>query len=316
MTISSTTIRADYSATSPTTGPFGFNFNCSGINSLEVIQTDTYGNDTILSLNTGYTIVGILSPGDYSQGANITLINALLAGEHLAIISNVDGTQDTSIKDNQRYYAYVHEAEFDTLATKDLQQQEQINKSIKAPDSEPAGTVNLTLPSIINRASKFLGFDVLGNVSLSGVINTVINSFWATLLAFTNEFSLTTFLHIPTQEFQESNLNSVNSPFNDYNPGGSYSKYGLINIIPQGGNIVLTGMYIPYGISTFGTQRTTIFNESSYTITLKHNDGQSATSNRFFCPGAIDFVLAANTGVDLIYAKQFSSPGSAWLVIS
>jgi hypothetical protein len=165
MTISSQSIRQDYTG-SGITGPYTFPFTVFDITTLGVIVTDSSGNDTILVLNIDFTATGTKAPSDFTKGGSITLTNNLTSGYHLSILSNETGLQGTSIKNNSSYYAFLHENEFDKLALFDLQVLEKLNKTILAPDSEPAGTTNLTLPSISNRSNNLLGFDSTGNLSL------------------------------------------------------------------------------------------------------------------------------------------------------
>jgi hypothetical protein len=44
-----------------------------------------------------------------------------------------------------------------------------------------------------------------------------------------------------------------------------------------------------------------LINFSSYTITLTHNDGASASGNRFDCPGAANVELPSGGGIWVVY---------------
>ena len=163
MTIASTAIRADYTA-SGIAGPYTFPFCLFNILDLQVITTDLSGVDDILTYGSDYTAVGIKAANDFTEGGTVTFASAVTSGYHIALISNVDGTQPASIKNNTDYYAYLHENEFDRLAIADLQNFEALQRAILAPKSEP-DSATLTLPSAANRALKLLGFDANGDLA-------------------------------------------------------------------------------------------------------------------------------------------------------
>ena len=165
MTIASTVIRSDVNGTG-ITGPYTFSFCVFNIADLQVIWTDSTGVSVALTLGADYSVVGIRSGSDYTMGGVVTLVNPLASGDKLTLMSNVDGTQNTSIQNNAQYYAVLHENEFDKLALVNLQTIERVSKCIKAPDSEAAGTATLDLPTVANRANKMLGFDASGNIRL------------------------------------------------------------------------------------------------------------------------------------------------------
>jgi hypothetical protein len=168
MTIASTSIRSDY------TGPgsvFTFNFPTYGQSTLKLIVTDALGNQTVLASNQ-YTLVGIKTTTDYSEGGTITY--TLASGSKLAIVSNVNGTQQTSIKNNSEYYAVLHENEFDRLSLGTLQLMEQSKKTLRGPDAEPASGDSLILPVASLRANMYLTFDNNGNVQLINAVKSSI----------------------------------------------------------------------------------------------------------------------------------------------
>jgi hypothetical protein len=124
-------------------------------------------------------LIGIKTPTDYSEGGTITLSSALTSGYKLAIVSNVDGTQTTSIKNNSEYYAILHENAFDRLALASLQLMEQSKKSLRGPDAEPASEDSLVLPVASLRSNMYLTFDNNGNVQLINAVKTTALTDWS-----------------------------------------------------------------------------------------------------------------------------------------
>jgi hypothetical protein len=312
MTIASTSIRSDY------TGPgsvFTFNFPTYGQSTLLLIVTNPSGVYTILNY-TQYTLVGIKTSTDYSEGGTITLSDILNSGYKLSIISNLSGIQSTSIRNNAEYYAVLHENEFDKLALEDLQNKERIAKCIKAPDSEPAGTTTLDLPSASVRANNTIVFDEDGNLGVQppevavgpqgpeGAVGPqgpegAVGPQGPAGPAYT--------------PYVYSMVGpSISGTVNDYSPvdtagkdfaDGNVTELGIVG----SGNVTLTG------IGTSNRLPDTdlfLFNDGYGTITLKSqvNSGASTVGNRFLMH---DDVVIPYQGWAMI--RYIRTPVSSWI---
>ena len=263
MTIPSTSIRADYTSTGVNI-PHTFSFCVFDITKLEVIVTDLSWNDTIQS-STAYSVVGIKAATDYTEGGTLTFVTEPTSGYHIAIISNEDGTQNTSIKNNSEYYAVLHENEFDKLAIKDLQAQEQLDKAMRAPDSEPAGTANLTLPAIPIRKLSYPYFDVNGNLTMvPGVFSPVIQEFFTfttitEIVEFLGTQTITDWIYfiptfcpgwnisgIDTKAYWRRVGNTLEVRMQVINAGGVTATDNLYLILPYGLSVDLSNVPLTY----------------------------------------------------------------------
>jgi hypothetical protein len=83
---------------------------------------------------------------------------------------------------------------------------------------------------------------------------------------------------------------------NDYNPTGLTTGSSLM--LSSDATRAITGIVPP--MATNGC-RLAIHNAGSNTITLNHEDTNSTAANRFALPGAANFAITANSGVELIY---------------
>jgi hypothetical protein len=304
MTIASTSIRTDYAGTG-IAGPFTFSFCVFNISNLRLIVTKvSTGSSADLVINDDYTVVGIKAPTDYTEGGTITLTDILSSGYKLSIISNLDGTQITSIRNNAEYYAVLHENEFDKLALEDLQNKEQISKSVKAPDSEPAGATTLDLPTAYIRANKTIVFDEDGNLGVQppegavgpqGPAGPAYVPYVYTMVA-------------PV----------INGTINNYSPVDTAGKdFADGNVTELG--IVTSEVVNITGINSESRTIDTdllLFNVIGGTITLKSKNTESLAINRFNIPS--DVVIPENgwAMIRFINTPAGTSLYKGWLVTS
>ena len=155
MTISSTTTVNQYTGNNSTTA-FAYAFKIYADADLKVILTSTAGVETVQTLSTHYTVSGAGDAG----GGNVTFTsgNTPGTGVLVTILRNTAITQSTDYVANDAFPAALHEDALDRLTVIAQHQQDRIDRSIKAPDSEAAG-YNMTLPSKDNRKGKYLAFN-------------------------------------------------------------------------------------------------------------------------------------------------------------
>lgn len=127
MTISSSTARNDYVGNGAT-DVYDYGFRIFNETDLLVTQATDLGVETVLVLNTDYTVTGV---GD-ATGGSITLLDGDLPDDYLLTIRRVvDLVQETDIRNQGEFYANIHEDTFDYLTMIDIQQQDEIDRSFK-----------------------------------------------------------------------------------------------------------------------------------------------------------------------------------------
>ncbi len=127
---------------------------------LQVIVT-TGGTETLLTGGYTVTLAG--------NGGSVTYPTSgapLAVGHKITLRRVVPLTQDTDLANQGGFYAETHEDRFDLLAMADQQQQEEIDRAIKAPVTDE---VAFDLPSATVRASRILGFQADGTPRASAV---------------------------------------------------------------------------------------------------------------------------------------------------
>jgi hypothetical protein len=161
MSIASTTSRNNYTGNGATS-VYSYSFRIFAQTDLLVTVSDTSGNETTLVLTTDYTVSGV---GAVAGGA-ITLVSAgqawLTAGNlttdyTLAIRRVRPLTQSADIRNQGDFYPEGHEDAFDHGIMVAQQQQDEIDRSVKVPETVDPGSFSAELP--VPSADKYLKFN-------------------------------------------------------------------------------------------------------------------------------------------------------------
>ena len=183
MSISTTANRANYTGTS-LVNVYAYTFKILDDDDLRVTVRDLAGAETTLAKTTHYTVSGVNATG----GGNVTLVAGfgwmtggfLTTGYKLTIRRVVSLVQETDIRNQGEYFPELHEDSFDRTVMIDQQQQDELNRSIKASETE---TVTLNpLPDAATRASQFIGFDISGQIIVGQPTGVPASAFAQTLL--------------------------------------------------------------------------------------------------------------------------------------
>lgn len=145
MTIASAINRNDYVGNN-TTPTYNYGFKIFNKNDLLVTQKDTDNVETTLTVDTDYTVANV---GDVN-GGTITLTAGNLSTNYTLTIRRVrDLKQETDIRNQGDFYPESHEDTFDHLVMLAQQQQDEIDRSIKNPESISSSAFSPTLPTTI-----------------------------------------------------------------------------------------------------------------------------------------------------------------------
>lgn len=156
MTVNTTTRRDDYIGNGAT-AIYSYNFRIFDETELLVTQQDTSGIETTLSYPADYSVSGV---GEYAGGSITLTAGNLPAGYMLTIRRKLALLQETDLRNQGGYFADVQEDALDRLIMIALQHQDEIDRSVKLPETESG---SMTLPTSTQRASRFLAFDAAGD---------------------------------------------------------------------------------------------------------------------------------------------------------
>lgn len=147
MSISSTTNRNNYTGNGVTTS-YAYSFKITDESHLRVTtyvpSTETFA---VKVLTTHYTVTAA-TVGETS-GGTIAFLSAPANGTKVTIRRVVPFKQETDIRNQGAYYPDVIEDEFDQLVMLDQQQDDEIDRSIKFPDTTIISTFDVNLPSAL-----------------------------------------------------------------------------------------------------------------------------------------------------------------------
>lgn len=176
MTVSSTTNRVAYVGNG-TANPLAVAFPFFATTDLVVVETViATGVSTTKAITTDYTVTGTPDAnGYYTAGGSVVPVAVIAATKTWTIYRDPAVTQLVVHVDNDPLPAASIDNPLDKLTQIAQRLKEGVTRSIRAPEGDAVGT-DLTLPSSISRASKFLAFDSSGNpalTDLSGVATIV-----------------------------------------------------------------------------------------------------------------------------------------------
>ena len=148
MTITSTSPREIKNGNGSAT-VFSFTFVVNQASDLVVTLVDANANETVLTEGTGttnYSVSVSSYPGTGSVTYPATLGTKLAANQQLVIQRVVDLDQETDLVNQGAWRPEQVENTFDYSRMVDLQQQDELDRALKAPASTPLGTT-YTLPA-------------------------------------------------------------------------------------------------------------------------------------------------------------------------
>lgn len=146
------------------TSSYSFTYKIFDEGDLLVTVKDTDGVETTLTITTDYLVTI-----NADRTGSIDLVNSsqawltggnLTTGYRLVIRRVVDVIQETDIRNQGEYFPEVHEDAFDYQTMIQQQQKDEIERSIKLPETE---TGTMTLPTSEVRAGNLLGFNSSGD---------------------------------------------------------------------------------------------------------------------------------------------------------
>jgi hypothetical protein len=181
MSISSTTNSNQYTGNGATSS-YSYTFRVFENTDLLVTVTDTDDVETTLTITTDYTVSDV---GEES-GGSVALVSAsqswldgsgnLLTGYKITIRRVVDLVQETDIRNQGDFFPEVHEDFFDYAIMIAQQQQNEIDRSVKNPESVLTSAFDPTLPTDIATANVSIVTNGSGNGFIVGPTTTEISN--------------------------------------------------------------------------------------------------------------------------------------------
>ena len=192
MTVSSLTNKVTLNGNG-TNHSFAYGFKIFADGDLSVIIRSSDGTETTKTLNTHYVVTGAgsdsggnvlfkFNTGDTSDAHYSATDNRPQTGESVIIKRVMSLTQGTDYVANDPFAAESHEDALDRLTFIVQQQQEEIDRAIKASVTNTITTTEFAV-SASDRANKFFAFDSNGDLVVSQEIGTFRGN-WAASTAY------------------------------------------------------------------------------------------------------------------------------------
>lgn len=126
---------------------FTFDFGVTATSEIEVVLTDSDGNETTLTETTEYTVSA--TNNDYSSGGTVTTVATYASGYTITILYNVSVSQEADFTEGMASLYEQFENSLDKVTRILQQQQEQLNRSVRLGKSsnESGDTYNFPSPS-------------------------------------------------------------------------------------------------------------------------------------------------------------------------
>jgi hypothetical protein len=119
------------------------------------------GVETVLAETTSYTVT---ITGD--TGGTVTMVNAVPVTEEVHIIGNKDLVQSLDLTTGGTFNAENIEDAIDRNTIYAIQNKDALTRTMRIPQTDPT-TINMELPTSIDRASKYLTFDANGEPAVT-----------------------------------------------------------------------------------------------------------------------------------------------------
>ena len=148
MTVSSSASRNQYTATAGQT-VFAYTFEIVTDDDIVVLK-----NGVTLTKTADYTVSGV----GVNSGGNVTLTSGATAGDILTLYRNMAYERLTDYTNAGDFLAADVNNDFDRLWIATQQVNEEVNRSLKAPVTDPL-TIDMTIPAKADRLNKILRFN-------------------------------------------------------------------------------------------------------------------------------------------------------------
>ncbi|MCK4625687.1 MAG: hypothetical protein KAV00_10280 [Phycisphaerae bacterium] len=150
-----------------------YSFPTSASGDLTVIQrVTTTGVETELAETSGYTAT-------YgSTGGTVTTVASIAATDEIHVIRNTPMTQTLDLEQGGAFNAENVEAALDKNTKLIIENADVGARSLTVPDTDDS-SIDLELPSTVDRADKFMTFDSSGNATATAALDVGVVTFGA-----------------------------------------------------------------------------------------------------------------------------------------
>jgi len=286
MTIN-TTDRVDGPYTSGSVFPFYFKVFTTA--DVLVVERSALGAETVLTLTTDYTVT-LNANQDVSPGGSVTRVaGAVSGGISITITSAIAILQGVTLNNNGAFFASVISNALDRLTIINQQQTSGIDRSLKFPLSDSDNISSVTLPTSTGRASKALGFDGNGDVTMYETQDISSTDVLATGTTVSRGLS---------QRFGDY-INAL-----DFGMGigqsGTYNQGALQDAVTAAFDLGKLGVYIPPALGSYTLDGTVVLPNGCKLIGGGWGRGTVGSYGTTLVRGSTNSVMFTSTGTTIL----------------
>ena len=299
MTIASTISRMDYLGNN-TTDTYSYTFKIFTKNDLRVTKKNTSGTETVLTVDTDYTVTGVGS----SSGGTIVLSDGDLPTGYTLTIRRVRQLiQDTDIRNQGDFFPEGIENAFDHVVMITQQQQDEIDRSVKNPESVSNTAFSPTLPTnITSGGGRALSINDTGNGFELGPTSTEVAQYQAAANAAPPWFNI---LDFGSGTKTGATISSAMTALEDSGSLGTGAKYSLL--IKRGSWTISSNLTIPSNVHFIFEQGAVLNIANGVTFTYYGPDIQAPLNQIFSLTGTGKFVFAGQS--TRVYPQYWGAKG-------
>jgi hypothetical protein len=310
MTVSSSASRNQYTATAGQT-VFAYTFEIVSDDDIVVLK-----NGVTLTKTADYTVSGVGS----DSGGNVTLVVGATAGDILTLYRDMAYERTTDYTNAGDFLAADVNNDFDRLWIATQQVNEEVNRSLKAPVTDPL-TIDMTIPAKASRVGKLLRFNATTGDPEAVATSDVVGSGAFNVYNFTGDGSDTTFI-LGTAPGVENNtqvyIDGVYQQKNTYTLSGSTITFSAA---PPNLSTIEVMVMVPVPLNTVSASGVSFVQSGSTdtrTVQAKLEESVSVKDFGAVGDGTTDDTAAiqaainslANWPSDNVYKAVFFPPGT------
>tara|TARA_R100000656_G_C3955521_1_gene129098 strand:- start:253 stop:2526 length:2274 start_codon:yes stop_codon:yes gene_type:complete len=299
MTLSSATNRNDYVGNN-STATYNYTFKIFNKNDLLVTKKDTNDVETTLTVDTDYTVTGV---SDINGGTIVLTAGNLATGYALTIRRVRTVIQETDIRNQGDFFPESHEDAFDHQIMIAQQQQDELDRSSKLPESIPSSSFDPTLPTDIKSGGgRALKINDDGNGFELGPTATQVAQYQDAINSAPPWFNV---LDYGDGTRTLATINAAITAIEDEGSLGAGAKYTLL--IKRGTWVMDSNRAIPSNVQLLFEMGSIFSISSGVTITYNNSQIIAPIVQIFLLSGTGKFVFSGS--IEVVYPQWWGAVG-------